>query len=429
VEGRLRSRCGGLVELQSTDDDDDYGDDTRYSKQSVGFLHKSVADFFAKDENWRQVILHTEGTDFEPSMAYLRSMLILIKRAAPEIVIPMYLLNIIFDVLRHVEALSTTSKGSRTVALLDELDRVMTLFLKSVGPANLSELIPFKAGGEITHWSDCMVITTREQPWQDNFLAFTVGHGLTWYARHKLEKFGKTVILKEGRPLLEYASCGLEQNVPHPDIVLMLLEHGADPNEAWGVLVTSVWHNSIALSRKLGWRHWTNWLLTLQYLVQYGADPNALVEFHGENIEGTPFVIRKSVLRYLRSRIRQLLKEPPELFSIQESVDYETEAKNLFEPAEKLFQLLVSKGAREEEWFELRDGESQQIYPEQPAAQPIGIAQDNQDRLSTTSIEALQGIRFTTTPIGPAKTKQDVPKPSRNLFKRLKKRALRAAAK
>jgi hypothetical protein len=290
---------------------------------------------------------------------------------------------------------------------------------------------------------------------------------MTSYFHHKLKMFGKTIMEKRGRPLLDYASCVLTGTSTHPEIVLMLLEHDADPQEVWGVRMTSVWQNNIV--SEFGGYYLSVWPLTLQHLVRYGADPNASIDLDEEKSEGSP------------SKIRRYLDDPEQRWNTShDEVEFEIEAT-------KLLELLISKGARDEEWHQMSDGTFKQVYPEQstiqptsieqdhagqPTTSPIGpvqeaqptiIAQDNHGRLSTTPTEPAQTVQPTiivqdnheppsVAPIRPAQqvqstgnahndhgqptnmpteskeaSHQETPKASRNLFTRLKKRVSRPA--
>lgn len=62
-------------------------------------------------------------------------------------------------------------------------------------------------------------------------------HGLTLYVKSKLQEHESAYIRKEGCPLLNYA-CDPEIDTAftrkiRSDIVALMLQHGADPNERW----------------------------------------------------------------------------------------------------------------------------------------------------------------------------------------------------
>lgn len=85
VEARLRSRCAGLIELQSpmTKPSDDSQDQLAIFwtdlNPPVQFLHKSVADFLEDSDVWSEMVAPTKGTIFDPNVSILQSMVMSIK--------------------------------------------------------------------------------------------------------------------------------------------------------------------------------------------------------------------------------------------------------------------------------------------------------------------------------------------------------------
>ncbi|KAI9150192.1 Urea amidolyase [Paramyrothecium foliicola] len=69
TEGRLRSRCCGLIEVQTNFNDPE----ANRSGQHVGFLHKTVVEFLQTDVVWPKIIALTSGTKFDAEVALLSS--------------------------------------------------------------------------------------------------------------------------------------------------------------------------------------------------------------------------------------------------------------------------------------------------------------------------------------------------------------------
>lgn len=70
TEGRLRSRCCGLLEVQDPPD--------RLQEKAgcvVGFLHRTVVEFLEDPYNWHEITSWTEGTHFNATKALLSSSL------------------------------------------------------------------------------------------------------------------------------------------------------------------------------------------------------------------------------------------------------------------------------------------------------------------------------------------------------------------
>jgi len=80
VAGKLRSRCAGLLELRPREQDVTQPRITGSTAHIVDYLHKSVADFLAKNDVW-QGIMDASGTDFDVNVALVRSLVMQIKKA------------------------------------------------------------------------------------------------------------------------------------------------------------------------------------------------------------------------------------------------------------------------------------------------------------------------------------------------------------
>lgn len=69
AEGRLRSRCCGLVEVQ----DPISGDETRAGAHTVGFLHRTVVEFLQSDNSWSSLISLASNDGFDVDLSVLGS--------------------------------------------------------------------------------------------------------------------------------------------------------------------------------------------------------------------------------------------------------------------------------------------------------------------------------------------------------------------
>ena len=78
IQGRMRSRCCGLIEAldQKVPDED-------RSQKPVGFLHRTVVEFLQLDTIWHQVLSHTESSNFDVDEALMNSSLLEMKCKPP----------------------------------------------------------------------------------------------------------------------------------------------------------------------------------------------------------------------------------------------------------------------------------------------------------------------------------------------------------
>jgi hypothetical protein len=381
VAGRLRSRCVGLLEVHPRirePGDPVHPFSVSDATMHVDYLHKSVADFFLQEKTWNEVTLGTCGTDFDPNVALLRSMVMQIKSVVPY---PDMNSNTsefwkLVDKAMHFARLAEVSAKVAHATLLDELDKAMSIHLETARRVGDINDLYANAGGTITTWCDCVYIETqgRDEPWNDDFLAFAIRHGLTLYVQHRLKKSGKKGIQKQGRPLLDLACCIAQKDSQgnacvRADIVASLLQHGADANQVWGKQGTTAWQKALETMPQNN----LEWVAMLKHLILHGADLNAWVESKQHNSDGKRW--RKSPLRILRTRHALLSQSCPsgeasmgtsqKLLQSDAPMNVSLKDKPLAVELKSVIQLLVDRGAREEEWHEASDGSFKRVYPNQ----------------------------------------------------------------
>lgn len=71
LEGRLRSRCCGLLEVQESCET--YIPDEVKAPPTVGFIHRTVVEFLQMADNWRKMSLLTANTKFDAEKALVAS--------------------------------------------------------------------------------------------------------------------------------------------------------------------------------------------------------------------------------------------------------------------------------------------------------------------------------------------------------------------
>ncbi|KFZ17859.1 hypothetical protein V501_01515 [Pseudogymnoascus sp. VKM F-4519 (FW-2642)] len=113
------------------------------------------------------------------------------------------------------------------------------------------------------HWNFC------RPDWRDDFLAVAVTYGLHSYVAQKLGNGNSILRRKKGRPYLDYALYHTVGNpgVYSPDMVKVLLDHGAKPNQKFDG--RSPWHTF--LHNGLDYPETAYQIAEL--LLQHGADP------------------------------------------------------------------------------------------------------------------------------------------------------------
>ncbi|TGO16415.1 hypothetical protein BTUL_0028g00150 [Botrytis tulipae] len=155
------------------------------------------------------------------------------------------------------------------------------------------------------HWSDVVPEDyNRPAPWHDSFLSLAVRYGAIGYVQQSLVKAGllrvpeptggfldrfmyslapfranNNQLSKPGRPILDYAvrpvpSYGGWIDAINPDLVELLLDYGANPNEAFNGCTP--WQNALSTVKQGHLRdRFQDWARILELLIVRGADPNA----------------------------------------------------------------------------------------------------------------------------------------------------------
>jgi hypothetical protein len=372
ISGRLKSCCAGLLEVSA------HG-------TAVEYLHKSVADFLSQRAVRATIELQTAGTRFDPYLALLRSCIMLIK--APESLVASSVeetWRIVSDAVYYARS-AELSTGLASPALLDGLNRAMVtryqLFWKQMKP----DATTSTADNSFSNWCDQSPYYTQsrqDEPWHDNFLTFAIYRGLTLYVINKISSLGRKGIEKPGRPLLDSACLPGKGRTTKPlnpnlDVIETLLKCGADPNQNWGQR-SSIWDSAMQLYQI----HDPGiWLQVLRLLVEYGVDPNSYVDIEGQDSTGRKQVMRQSALRFVslisefyinhpwtvRGNDRESLEANGRLEVLRmrlQPANRASQPVSVFKPAaDELIQLLISKGAREEEWVQTERSSFKQTYP------------------------------------------------------------------
>jgi len=279
IEGRLRSRTAGLIELQSAAslEEDDLPDSQRatlVNNPSVQYLHKSIAEWLYKSEVWSKVLNETKETAFDVNVSLMKAMVMRIKLSkslSPTLYGPGN--SAIWALIRRAFYFAKQAELSSAIpqeALIDEIDRVLTEKFNETND---------EPGPRCNGWCDTIEEDYyRPAPWHDNVLAFAVRGGLELYVAAKFKKHGMSLISKKGRPLLDYA-CRPEPgysgwiNAIDPKIVDILLRNGSDPNEKFNGFTP--WQNTLYKPNGI---EGARLLQIVLLLLQNGADVNAYVE-------------------------------------------------------------------------------------------------------------------------------------------------------
>ncbi|KAH7385205.1 hypothetical protein DE146DRAFT_792111 [Phaeosphaeria sp. MPI-PUGE-AT-0046c] len=375
VAGRLRSRCAGLLEIRTEKyPSSSYTDEI---VPRVDFLHKSVADFLAREDIWAETLRHTQGTDFNAEMSLLQSAVRQVRCSKSDLG-PGKLLWWHFG---HAMAYARHAENSTKFAslhLLRQLDAHMTEHFAFIKSSSHLKKLEIANAGPVTNWYDCAALYEgrHKELWHENFMAMAIRYGLKLYVQAELGQTGRKGIQKRGRPLLLQAILPFDGRLfrlpAQNEIMECLLKHGANVMEEW--CHRTMWE--YALTIRLG--NPFVWMNILKLFIDCGADTHLPVR----DLRQERFVMR-SAFGLIKHRLQHVM-EGPSVFGDEwwNHPDYHegahllaqvlTEAKAA---SEDLISCMVAHGAEDKYWLVQdsdSDSEAQQaIFEEQHPQQDL----------------------------------------------------------
>jgi len=293
MKRRLNARCKDLLEVI---------EDTSESshimfRYKADFLHRTVRDFFLETNAVGKLRQGRPDFEFDVKLSLCKIMVALDKALPFEkdlgpVLNHMFSLSDEFmfharDIGQHSDEAGAEVRQLNVVKLLDELDRVNIDHTKSLK----------------FHWSNLRDVPKGPfmELYQKTLLAAAVQSKVTLYVRQKIDT--KQVRGKRGRPLLDYAlrpnmitPIELPDYEPRPDfdLVSILLDHGADPNQAvfiyddktvWSLFLEMCYENGKKHSLPPSDKEFKDLYLVIELLVKKGADPSLTFESNGKLIE------------------------------------------------------------------------------------------------------------------------------------------------
>ena len=302
MKRRLNSRCKGFLEVPSPNCDlhrptvdiaisgkrelqwpdnhkkqdscDQFPYGTRKSEstslagQKVEFLHRTVRDFITKPEIWTKLMSATKA-DFDPNLALCRSHLLQLKTLQPELMTRDGFWNLVARYMYHA-VLSAESHIGIHMTMLNELDRAATRL------AATPRFVASTVGRAFPKDSDAHWASTGPQGKHGNtLLAFLIQYEFYQLFKAKLSESCSNFSDQDGRPLLDYATIDWHSSstakarrnndrlLRNKEIVKLLLEKGADPNQEyasstpWCNVLTKAQESSVPSVRcQISMRRW-----------------------------------------------------------------------------------------------------------------------------------------------------------------------------
>lgn len=411
MEGRLRSRCCGLLEVHSKPTKDgqfqslassasplanDHPSKSKnkgatqfpqpsHRRAEVAFLHKTVVEFLRKPHVWEEIQSLTENTAFDPYVALLSSCLFELKTCELQNVGAQH--SHVWHCMRHCLAycqLAQDTTGRSQSEYLKELDQAMTIHWRVISKGETSSGKLIRA---LRHWSTTegvfadgklgtistaynSKIVPREQHVPVTFIQLAAVYGLALFVEEALHDDGSRIICDQGPALLKqqisYLTTHSCLGARHLQIIKCLLDYGAYPNQKVKDN-SNPWHFTLETAVKLcqdsstflqeSSEYREHFAKALEYMIVSGADPNASITWTTKH-----YRYNGSVTTFDRSALAVIQILFPESFS-KHPRNSLLQVPKMEAMHKRLTELLVTRGA---EWRQWRSGQSIDCTPDVP---------------------------------------------------------------
>ena len=220
MKRRIQSSCRGLVHCD---------DIQNLCEATVTFLHRTCVEYVLNTEVFSQMVAKTDPDLIRNPEVSLMAMALRLLKTDPQHK-PAFLghsleqarsirehANVVDVFFLRAECAERLT-GSAQSLFIDELDRVLSLLLQE--------------------WPSFFYIEQNSKlqlDWQTDVLCLASFFRLTLYVSRAIKKERQKLLQRAGRPLLFYAFDHFPPTLRgQSDIVRVLLENGADPNQAFG---------------------------------------------------------------------------------------------------------------------------------------------------------------------------------------------------
>ena len=218
IKRRIQTSCRGLLHCDDT---------SNLCEAEVTFLHRTCVEYILNTEVFSRMVAKADRNLIRNPQVSLMAMALRLLKTDPQ-----YKPDCLVVSLEQVRQLPSIPgvlwmfffrawlaekvTGSAQILFVDELDRVCSLLRQEW--ASLYHVI-LKKGLQLD--------------WHTDVLCLAVSYGLTLYVSQAIEKGGQKLFQRAGRPLLCYAFDIGNIHRGSGEIVQLLLEKGADPNQTF----------------------------------------------------------------------------------------------------------------------------------------------------------------------------------------------------
>lgn len=267
---RLTARCAGLLEVSNIMPSTE--EISKGPEPNILYFHRTARDFLEMDTQWREILMQTADTDFNPNVSMMKSCLLSLEYAIAHDYRYVSALHRDFMIYSYHADSHYRSHGTQAI-MLDWVAGIMNI------------------GG--CSWGRADFLPDLEGP--PDFLKLATIYGLRGYISIKLDRSGQSRDKARATILLHYLLPGDTSHailaIPPPriDMVSLLLDFGADPNGHGDYGLGSPWENTLTFLHKVASCDFESYQLmyaaTVEKLILAGADPETMIvdRYYGQS--------------------------------------------------------------------------------------------------------------------------------------------------
>jgi hypothetical protein len=276
---RLTARCAGLLEVSNIRPST--GEISVGPEPNIRYFHRTARDFLEMDTHWRKILMQTADSDFNPNVSMMKSCLLSLEYAMAHDhwYISESRLQGDFMIYSYHADSHCRSHGTQAI-MLDRMANIRNIRGCSWWGA---DFLPELKGS------------------RDFFLKLATIYGLRGYISIKLARSGQsrdkaraTTLLSCLLPKDASSRAKLTMAPPRIDMVSLLLDFGADPNEHGDYGLGSPWENTLTFLQRsssttpASYRfepYQPMYVAIIEKLILAGADPETMIvdEYSGQS--------------------------------------------------------------------------------------------------------------------------------------------------
>jgi hypothetical protein len=290
MSGRIRSRCGGLVEIKRTEGE-------KSEMGTVQFLHQTVKDFLTRRDTWEVIF----GLDNGPGIitAHRSQLSANLRRLTFSLKSMRAYVAEIEECVHHAREVEKLS-GNAATTQLRLLDQIMTFKVcrpSGFEPGHWSKSVQWLKGRMIPKYNDTnpdeMIRQQAPQPDLVEFIGWAIEMGLSCFASETIRSIPCLANSERIYELLDHAvrrdRDGYRGYAVHFSVVEAILRNGVNPNTScswdakstpwvvyWKGLYNSLW-DVLKVPGDEALYPFAGFFLPMEAMIQHGADVNAKV--------------------------------------------------------------------------------------------------------------------------------------------------------